>query len=97
MGDRISTVCGAPTGTVLVSTTSPSRRTVTSAVFSFAPWILDAIGDGLRLADNAEARRGNKRDAAVAFVLVAGDEGVNRRGKAERTGIAGHVVDAAVR
>ena len=32
--------------------------------------ILDLIGDGLRLADNAETRRGNQRDAAVAFVLV---------------------------
>ena len=58
--------------------------------------ILDPVGDGLRLADDAEARRGNQRNAAVALVLFAGDQRVNRRGEAERAGVGRHVVDAAV-
>ena len=58
--------------------------------------ILDPVSDGLRLADDAEARRGNQRNAAVAFVRVPGDQRVDRRGKAERGGVGGHIVDAAV-
>src|SRR5580704_4905165 len=37
-GIAISTFCGIPTGTVRVSMTSPSRRTVTAALVSLAPW-----------------------------------------------------------
>ena len=58
--------------------------------------VLDLIRNGLRLADDAEARRGDQRDAAVALVLVAGDERMKGRGEAERAGILRHVVDAAV-
>ena len=58
--------------------------------------ILDPIGDGLRLADNAEARRGNERDAAVAFVRVSGNQRMDRRGKAERGGVRRYVMHAAV-
>ena len=58
--------------------------------------ILDLIGDGLRLADNAEARRGDQRHAAVAFILVAGNERMNRRREAERAGFGRHVVHAPV-
>ena len=58
--------------------------------------ILDAEGDGLRLPDNAEARRGHQHDAAVALVLVAGDQPMHRRGKAERRGLGRHVVHAPV-
>ncbi len=92
----MSTFCATPTGTGPVSTTSPSRRTVTSRGARVGALILDLISDGLRLPDDAEARRGDERDAAVALVLVAGDEGVERRGKAERAGVGRHVVDAAV-
>src|SRR5262249_39742665 len=45
--------------------------------------ILDAEGDGLRLPDDAEARSSHEHDAAVALVLVAGDQSVHGRGKAE--------------
>ena len=58
--------------------------------------ILDAVGDGLRLADDAETRRGDQRDAAVALVLAAGDERVNGRGEAERAGVGRYVVDPPV-
>src|ERR1700722_7011740 len=37
-GFAISTFCGMPTGTVRVSMTSPSRRTVTAALVSLVPW-----------------------------------------------------------
>src|SRR5579864_1649493 len=37
-GIAISTFCGVPTGTVRVSMTSPSRRTVTAALVSLVPW-----------------------------------------------------------
>ena len=58
--------------------------------------ILDPISDGLRLPDNAEARRGNERDAAVAFVLVSGNQRMDRSGEAQRCGVGRHVMDAAV-
>ena len=58
--------------------------------------VLDAVGDGLRLPDDAEARRRDQHDAAVALVLVAGDQRVHRRGEAERGGVGRHVVHAAV-
>ena len=58
--------------------------------------ILDLVGDGLRLANDAEARRGDQRDAAIALVLVTGDERMNGCGKAERAGVRGHIVHAAV-
>ena len=58
--------------------------------------IFDLIGYGLRLADDAEARCGNKGDAPIALVLVARDQRVNRGGEAERARVRGHVVDAAV-
>ena len=95
-GIGISACCGVPTATVRVSMTSPSRRTVTWAVCLVGTLILDAVGDGLRLADDAEARRGDERDAAVALVLAAGDERVNGRGEAERAGVGGYVVDAPI-
>ena len=58
--------------------------------------IVDLIGDGLRLPDNAEARRGDQSHAAVALVLVAGDQRMNRRGEAERACVGRHVVHAPV-
>ena len=48
------------------------------------------------LADDAEARRGRNRDAAVALVLAAGDQRMHRRLEAERAGIGGNVVHPAV-
>ncbi len=58
--------------------------------------ILDPIGDGLRLTDDAEARCGNERDAAVAFVLMSGNQRMDRRGEAERGGATRYVMDAAI-
>ena len=58
--------------------------------------VLDPEADGLRLPDDAEARRRDQRDAAVALVRVAGDQRMQRRGKAERGGVGRHVVHAAV-
>ena len=58
--------------------------------------ILDAEADGLRLADDAEARRLRQHHAAVDLVAVAGDQRMQRRGKAERRRIGRHVVHAAV-
>src|SRR5487761_2174856 len=49
-----------------------------------AALVLDAEADGLRLVDDAEARRLREHHAAVDFVLVAGDQRMQRRGKAER-------------
>jgi hypothetical protein len=58
--------------------------------------IFDPVGDGLRLSDDAEARRGDQHDTAVAFVLVAGDQRMHRRGEAERRHLVRHIVHAAV-
>jgi hypothetical protein len=49
--------------------------------------VLDAEGDRLRLADDAVARRGDQRDAAVALVGPAGDQRMDRRLEAERSGV----------
>ena len=78
------------------SSTSPSRRTVTSAAAGLGALILDAEADGLRLPDNAEARRLREYDAPVDFVLMARDQRVQRRRKTQRGGIGRHVVNAAV-
>ena len=59
-----------PGVTLRRSSTSPSRRTVTSAGVAARALVLDAIDDGLRLADDAEARRGDQHDAAVALVAA---------------------------
>ena len=58
--------------------------------------ILDPERDGLRLTDDAEARRRDQRHPAVALVLVAGDQGVHRRTEAERGGVGRDVVHAPV-
>ena len=58
--------------------------------------VLDPERDGLVLADDAEPRRRDQHHPPVALVRGAGDEGMNRRRKAERPGIRRHVVDAAV-
>ena len=58
--------------------------------------ILDAEGDGLRLPDDAEARGGHEHDAAVALVLVTGDQPVHGRGKTERRDFTRHVVHTSV-
>ena len=59
--------------------------------------ILNLIGDGLRLANNAEARCGNQGNAAVSLILDARDQRMNRRRKAECAGVRRHIVDASVR
>ena len=61
-----------------------------------APWSSTRKRDGLRLADDAEARRRDQHDAAVALVRPAGDQRMHRRREAERGGLGRHVVHAAV-
>ena len=51
--------------------------------------ILDPERDRLLLADDAEARRGDQHDAAVALVRAAGDQRMHGRREAERRGSAG--------
>ncbi len=46
--------------------------------------IVEPIGDGLHLPDNAEAGRGGNCNPAVPFVLAAGDQRMERRLEAER-------------
>ena len=58
--------------------------------------ILDPEGDGLALSDNAEPWSGHEHHAPVALVLVTGDQRMDRRSKAERSGLARHVMDATV-
>ena len=58
--------------------------------------VLDPVGDGLRLPDDAEARRRDQHDAAVALVRAAGDQRMHGRGEAERRGVGRHVVHAPV-
>ena len=57
----------------------------------------DARANGLVLADDAEARRLDELEAAVALALVTGDEHMQRRREAERGGVRGNVVDDSVR
>ncbi len=58
--------------------------------------VLDAEADGLRLADDAEARRLGQHHPPVDLVGMAGDQRVHRRGKAERARLGRHVVHAPV-
>ena len=58
--------------------------------------VLDAVGDSLRLADDAEARRRHQHDSAIAFVGTAGDQGVDRSGEAQGRCVHWHVVHASV-
>src|SRR5262249_61271514 len=59
--------------------------------------VLHAIRNRLRLTDNAEPRRRHQGDAAVALVGMTGDEGVNRRGKAQRRGVGGDGIAPGIR
>ncbi len=58
--------------------------------------IVEPVGDLLRLADDAEAWRGDDGDAAVALVLAAGDQRMHRRAEAERRHIRRNVVHTPV-
>ena len=58
--------------------------------------VVEPVGDGLGLSDDAEARRRGDRNAAVALVLAAGDQRMHRRLEAQRGGVGRNVVDAAV-
>jgi hypothetical protein len=61
-----------------------------------AALVLHPICDRLRLTDNAEARRRDQRNAAVAFIRMTGDQRLHRRGKTQRCRVGGHVVDPAI-
>ena len=86
----------APTRTLRLSIGSPSRRMVTCGGAGRRALVLDPEGDGLRLPDDAEARRRDQHDAAVALVRAAGDQRMHRRREAERRGLGRHVVHAPV-
>jgi hypothetical protein len=58
--------------------------------------VLDAEADRLRLPDNSETRCLCEHDAAVDFVLVAGNQRMQRGRKTERGCVCRHVVYAAV-
>jgi hypothetical protein len=60
------------------------------------PLILDAKSDGLRLADNAKARRGGQYNSSIALIGDAGDQRMQWRREAERRSIGRHVMHAAV-
>ena len=58
--------------------------------------ILDAQHDGLLLADDAEARRGDQLNAPVALARASGDQRVHRRVEAKLRGFRRHVMHAPV-
>src|SRR5882724_1340685 len=58
--------------------------------------IVEPVGHGLRLPDNAEAWRGRYRDPAVALVLGPRDQRMHRRLEADRPGARGNVVHPPV-
>ena len=58
--------------------------------------VVEPVGDGLGLSDDAETRRGRNRDAAVALVLAPGDERMHRRLEAEGGGVGGNVMHPAI-
>ena len=58
--------------------------------------IVEPIGDGLRLADNAESWRCHNGDAAVALIAAARDERMNRSVKSDGGGIRRDVMHAPI-
>src|SRR3954469_571311 len=58
--------------------------------------IVEPVGDGLGLADDAKSRGRRNRDAAVALVLASGDERMYGRLEAYRRRVGGNVMDAAI-
>jgi hypothetical protein len=64
--------------TTRLLSTSPSRRTVDFDGADLRALILDAETDRLRLPDDSETRCLREHDAAVDFVLVAGNQCMQR-------------------
>jgi hypothetical protein len=58
--------------------------------------IVQSVGDGLGLADNAETRRGGNRNAPVAFVFSPRDQRMHRGLKSERRRVRRNVVHPPV-
>src|ERR1700753_4059800 len=73
-----------------------SMSPLTVCALSGAALVVEPVGDGLGLADNAESRRGGNRDAAVALVLLSCDQRMYRGGEAQCGRIVGDIVDPAV-
>ena len=71
---HLDAVGKTPGVTVRCSKSSPSRADLDLGGAAAAAGILDPEGDGLLLADDAEARRRDQDDAAVALVGDAGDQ-----------------------
>ena len=58
--------------------------------------IVEPVGDGLDLSDDAETGCCNNRDATIAFVLATGDQGMHRGLKSKRRGVRGDVMHPPV-
>ncbi len=58
--------------------------------------VVEAIGDGLDLSDDAKTRRRGNRNATIAFVLAAGDQRMHRGLEAECGGIGRDVMHPPV-
>ncbi len=54
--------------------------------------VVEPVGDGLGLPDDAEPGGGGNRNAAVALVLASGDQGMHRGLKSKRRGVGGNVM-----
>ncbi len=59
--------------------------------------VVQPVGDGLGLSDDAEPRRGRNRDTTIALVLGPGDECVHRRLETKGCGIGRNVMHPAIR
>ena len=90
---------GAAGSTASSRTTRPSWRIVTGMPVRAPPAgsrVVDAQLEDLRLADDAEARRAQDRQLAVALVGAAGEQDVQGCGQVERRGVGRGVVGLAV-
>ena len=75
---------------------SPSRRMVSCTGPGRVPWSSTRSTTVCCLSDDAEARRGDQLDAAVALARPPGDQRMHRRREAELRGFGRHVMHAAV-
>ncbi len=58
--------------------------------------IVQPVGDGLGLPDDAETGRCGNRDAPIALVLASGDQGVHRGLESERRGVRRNIMHPPV-
>src|ERR1700676_3261913 len=58
--------------------------------------VVEPVGDGLHLSDDAETGCGRDRDATIAFVLAPSDQGMDRGLKPERRRVSGDIMHPSV-